>query len=107
MEELRELSKRQLRVQQFIAACLAAIVVMLFVAGATFVKQMNRLTTALDDATAKLQEIDIESINSTIEGTQQMMESVNEFSAAVDDVTGRVKDFDDWLAGLFGKGLSQ
>ena len=102
MEELRELSIRQLRVQRFIAACMAAIVVMLFVAGLMFVNQMNRMTTALDEAVVKLQEIDIEGINDTIESTQRMMESVDEFSDAVDAVTARVKDFDSWLSGLFG-----
>lgn len=102
MDELRELTKRQLRVQQFIAVCLAVIVVMLFAAGATFINQVNRMTEALDEAVVKLQEIDIDGINSTIETTQEMMESVDAFSNAVDALTERVWDFDDWLAGIFG-----
>ena len=102
MEELRELSMRQLRMQKLIAACLAIIIAMLFAAGVMFVNQMNRMTVALNEVTAKLQEIDIEGINSTIEGTQKMMESVDEFSDAVDEVTARVRDFNEWLSGFFG-----
>lgn len=61
------------------------------------------MTTALNDASEKIQQIDVEGINDAISSTDAMMDSVDEFSAAVDTVTDRVKDFDGWMDGIFGE----
>lgn len=103
MEELLEVTKKQLRFQKIISALLAVIIVMLLAAGALLVNQMNAMTTAMNEAVEKLQEIDVEGINDAISSTQEMLESVDEFSSAVDDVTARVQEFDNWMSGLFGK----
>lgn len=102
MEELLEVTRKQLRFQKIISGLLAVIIVMLLVAGTMFVRQMNQMTTAMNEAVEKLQNIDVEGINDAISSTQEMLESVDEFSAAVDQVTERVKDFDTWMSGIFG-----
>ena len=103
MEEFLEMTRKQLRFQKIISALLAVIIVMLLVAGTMFVRQMNQMTTAMNEAVEKLQDIDVEGINDAISSTQAMLESVDEFSAAVDQVTERVKDFDTWMSGSIGK----
>lgn len=103
MEELLEVTRKQLLFQKIISGCLVVIIVMLLAAGGMLVKQMNQMSAAMDEAVEKLQEIDVESINDAISGTQEMMESVDEFSAAVDSVTERVQEFDTWMSGIFGK----
>lgn len=102
MEELLEVTRKQLRFQKIISALLAVIIVMLLAAGVMFVRQMNQMTTAMNEAVEKLQDIDVEGINDAISSTQEMLESVDEFSAAVDQVTERVQDFDMWMSGIFG-----
>ncbi len=103
MEELLELTKKQLRFQKIITAFLAFIIVMLLAAGVMLVNQMNRMSVAMNEAVEKLEQIDIEAINDTISGTQEMMQSIEEFQGAVDDMTSHVQEFDGWLSGLFGR----
>lgn len=102
MEELLEVTRKQLRFQKIISALLAVIIIMLLAAGAMFARQVNQMTTAMNEAVEKLQDIDVEGINDAISSTQEMLESVDEFSAAVDQVTERVQDFDTWMSGIFG-----
>lgn len=103
MEELLEVIKKQLRFQQIISALLAIIIVLMLAGGVMLAGKVSRMSAAMNDAVEKLQEIDVEGINEAIYGTQEMMESVDAFSAAVDDVTGRVKEFDAWVSGIFGE----
>lgn len=103
MEELIALTKKQLLFQKIISACLVFLVIIMLAAGGMAVNCINRMTTAMEDAVVKLEEIDIEGINETISGTQEMMESVDEFSSAVDSVTGKVQEFDDWVGSLFSR----
>ena len=103
MEELLELTKKQLCFQKIITAFLAFIIVMLLAAGVMLVNQMNRMSVAMNKAVEKLEQIDIEAINDTISGTQEMMQSIEEFQGAVDDMTSHVQEFDGWLSGLFGR----
>lgn len=103
MEELLELTKKQLRFQKIITGLLALIIVMLLAAGGVLVNQMNRMSVAMNEAVEKLEDIDIEAINDTISGTQEMMQSIEEFQEAVDEMTTHVQEFDGWLSGLFGK----
>lgn len=103
MEELLEVTKKQLLFQKIISGCLVIIVVMLLAAGGMLVNQMNRMSAAMNEAVEKLQEIDVDGINDAISSTQEMMESVDEFSSAVDSVTERVQEFDTWMSGIFGK----
>lgn len=102
MEELLELTKKQLRFQKIIAGCLALIIVLLLMAGIMFASQMNRMSAAMNEAAEKIEEIDVDAINDTVSGTQEMMESIQEFSAAVDEMTAHVQEFDGWISGLFG-----
>lgn len=103
MEELLELTQKQLRFQKIITGLLALIIVMLLAAGGVLVNQMNRMSVAMNEAVEKLEDIDIEAINDTISGTQEMMQSIEEFQEAVDEMTTHVQEFDGWLSGLFGK----
>lgn len=103
MEELLEVAKKQLRFQKIISTLLAVLIALLLIAGVTFVKQVNQMSTSMNEAVEKLQEIDVDGINEAISGTQDMLQSVDEFSSAVDDVTERVREFDTWMSGLFGR----
>lgn len=103
MEELLELTKKQLRFQKIITGLLTLIIVMLLAAGVMLVNQMNEMSVAMNEAVEKLQEIDFEAINDTIYGTQEMMESIDEFSEAIDEMTTHVQEFDGWMSGLFGR----
>lgn len=103
MEELLELTKKQLRFQKIITGLLTLIIVMLLVAGGVFVNQINQMSVAMNETVEKLEDIDIEAINDTISGTQEMMQSIEEFQEAVDEMTTHVQEFDGWLSGLFGK----
>lgn len=102
MDELLKTAKKQLLFQKVIALCLVLIAVVLGTVGYLFVNQVDRMTTALEETSAKLQEIDVEGINSSISATQEMMKSVEDFSEAVDGVTEKVKEFDSWMLGLLG-----
>lgn len=103
MEELLEVNKKQLLFQKIIAGCLVALIAVQLTVGMLFVGRVKQMTAALNDASEKLQEIDVQGINDAISSTGEMMDSVDEFSAAVDAVTERVKDFDSWMAGVFGQ----
>lgn len=103
MDELIELTKKQLRFQKIISLCLAVVIVLMLVAGVMAAGYVSRMTQTLESAVEKLQEIDVDGINDAISGTQEMMESVDEFSAAVDGVTEKVHDLGDWVGGLFGR----
>lgn len=101
MEELLEITKKQLRFQKIITALLALIIVMFIGAGVMVANKVNQVTTAMTEALEQLQEIDVEGINDSISQTEEMLQSVDDFSAAVDDVTETVKEFDSWLSGMF------
>lgn len=102
MEELLELTKKQLRFQKIITGCLAVMIVMLLAAGVMLAGQMRQMSVALNEATEKLEQIDVDAINDTISGTQEMLESIDEFSTAIDEMTAHVQEFDGWVSGLFG-----
>ncbi len=102
MEELLELTKKQLRFQKIITGCLAVMIVMLLAAGVMLAGQMRQMSVAMNEVTEKLEQIDVNAINDTISGTQEMLESIDEFSVAIDEMTAHVQEFDDWVSGLFG-----
>ncbi len=104
MEELLKVSKKQLQFQKVIACCLVLIAVVLGAVGFSFVGQVSRMTTALEEATAKIAGIDVEGINASVRETQKLMESVGEFSDAVDSVTDKVGKLDNWFSGFLGAG---
>lgn len=103
MEELLEVTKKQLQFQKIITGCLAVIIVIQLAVGVMFIGRMSQMTTAMNEAVEKLQEIDVDGINDAISSTKEMMESVDDFSTAVDGVTERVQEFDTWFSGIFGK----
>lgn len=100
---MEELLKKQLRFQKIITGCLVIIIVMLLAAGVGMAQRMNEMTVAMEEAVEKIQNIDIEGINDAIKSTNEMLESADELSAAVDSVTENVKEFDNWFRGIFGK----
>ena len=102
MEELLEVTKKQLFMQKIISGCLAVMVVTLLIGGDILVGHMNRMAAAMEEVAQKVDEIDVETINDTIEETKKLMESVDEFSGAVDDMTEQVNDLGGWLSGLLG-----
>lgn len=100
MEELLEVTKKQLKFQKLISGCLAIMIVLMLAAGVMAVSYVNRMTVSMENALSKIEEIDVEGINDTISSTQDMMQSVEEFSGAVDDVTAKVQEFNNWMSGL-------
>lgn len=102
MEELLEVTKKQLFMQKVISGCLAVMVIVLLVGGGILVGHMNRMAAAMEEVAQKVDEIDVESINGTIEETKKLLESVDDFSGAVDDMTEKVNDLGGWLSGLLG-----
>ena len=102
MEELLEVTKKQLFMQKVISGCLAVMIVVLLVGGGILVGHMNRMAAAMEEVAQKVDEIDVESINGTIEETKKLLESVDDFSGAVDDMTEKVNDLGGWLSGLLG-----
>lgn len=100
MEELLEVTKKQLKFQKLISGCLAIMIVLMLAAGVMAVSYINRMTVSMENALSKIEEIDVEGINDTISSTQDMMQSVEEFSGAVDDVTAKVQEFNNWMSGL-------
>lgn len=100
MEELLEVTKKQLKFQKIISGCLAIMIVLMLAAGVMAVSYVNRMTVSMENALSKIEEIDVEGINDTISSTQDMMQSVEEFSGAVDDVTAKVQEFNNWMSGL-------
>ena len=99
MEEMLEVMKKQLKMQKLISGLLA---VMLLIAGGFFVNRMSQMMAAMSEAADKLQQVDVDGINDAIGTTQEMLESAGELSDAVDSVTLKVKEFNDWMSGLFG-----
>ena len=81
---------------------LAVMLVILLIAGGFFVNRMSQMTAAMSEAADKLQQVDVDGINDAIGTTQEMLESAGELSDAVDSVTLKVKEFNDWMSGLFG-----
>lgn len=102
MEELLAVTKKQLRFQKIITALLLLIIVMFISAGAVVANKVNQVTTAMTEALEQLQEIDVEGINDSISQTEEMLQSVDDFSAAVDDVTESMQEFNSWFSGMFG-----
>ena len=98
MEEMLEVMKKQLKMQKLISGLLAV----LLIAGGFFVNRMSQMTAAMSEAADKLQQVDVDGINDAIGTTQEMLESAGELSDAVDSVTLKVKEFNDWMSGLFG-----
>ena len=96
MEEMLEVMKKQLKMQKLISGLLAVMLVILLIAGGFFVNRMSQMTAD------KLQQVDVDGINDAIGTTQEMLESAGELSDAVDSVTLKVKEFNDWMSGLFG-----
>lgn len=103
MEEMLEVMKKQLKMQKLISGLLAVMLVILLIAGGFFVNRMSQMTAAMSEAADKLQQVDVDGINDAIGTTQEMLESAGELSDAVDSVTLKVKEFNDWMSGTFLK----
>lgn len=101
MEELLQVAKKQLLFQKITAGLLVALLAVLLTGGSSFLNQMSQMTTAIENAAEKLQDIDIKSVNGTIEGAEKLLQSADALSEAVESVTERVEQFDTWLSGMF------
>lgn len=102
MEELLEIAKKQLRMQKIISGLLAVMVIVLLIGGGALVGHMSRMAAAMENVAEAVQEIDVDSINDAVEQTQKMLESVDDFSSAVDEMTTKVEDFGNWFTQLLG-----
>lgn len=102
MEELLEVTRKQLKLQKIITICLAVMVVLLLAASVKLAGGMNELAAAVEVMEEKVEQLDLDGINDAIESTGKMLESVNEFSKALDGVTTKVKDMESWFTGILG-----
>lgn len=102
MEELLEVTRKQLRFQKIITGCLVLIIVMLLAAGRVMADKVNQMNTVMQEAMEKIDSIDVDGINDAIDSTNRMLESADEFAQAVDSVTGKVQEFNSWFSGIFG-----
>ncbi len=102
MEDLLQETRKQLKIQKIITGLLAVLVAVMFAIMAMLAGSLQQMSSVLDETAAKIEEIDIDGINNTVSTTQNLLESVDELSDAIDGVTGRVKDFDGLMSGLFG-----
>lgn len=108
MEELLELTKKQLKFQKMITACLSVIIILLIIAGIGMASRMNEMTQSMNMAIEKIENIDVDGINDAISSTNEVLESTNallesteKFSQAVDALTSKVQEFDNWVGNLF------
>lgn len=101
MEELLEVTRKQLKMQKLISLCLAVMVAALLIGGGILIGHMNRMAGAIEQMSQKVESIDIDSLNGTIQEMENMMESVDAFSEAVDQMTGQVEEFSAWLSGIW------
>lgn len=109
MEELLEVTKKQLKFQKIITACLAVIIVLLVIAGVGMTKRMNEMTAAVEEVVEKVQTIDIDGINDAISSTNQMLESTNKMLENVNanyqayqEMIEKLKNPNEWFSGILG-----
>lgn len=103
MEELLELTKKQIRIQKIITALLAIILVMLLMAGVILVNQINKMSDAMDEAIQKIEEIDTDAMNDMIYETQELIESTDEYVSSMNEMIEQMEIFDSWLDSAFGR----
>lgn len=103
MEELLELTKKQLRIQKIITALLTIIVVMLLAAGVILVNQVDKMSAALDKAVQKIEEIDTDAMNDMIYEMQELIESTDEYVSSMNDTIEWMETFNSWLDSAFGR----
>ena len=101
MEELLEVTRKQLKMQKIISLCLAVMVAALLIGGGILAGHMNRIAGAIEQMSQKVESIDIDSLNGTIQEMENMLESVDAFSEAVDQMTGQVEEVSSWLSGIW------
>ncbi len=102
MEELLKVMKKQLFMQRLISGFLAVLVILLLAGAVTLTGHIDRMAEAMQEVAQKVDEIDVESINGTIEGTEKLLQSIDNFSDAVDHMTDKVNSVGDWFSGLLG-----
>lgn len=102
MEEMLKVMKKQLFLQKVISALLAVMVLLLLMGSMTLAGHMNQMAESMQEMARKVEEIDVETINGTIEETGKLLQSVEEFSGAVDRMTDKVNDVGNWFSGLLG-----
>lgn len=103
MEELLELTKKQLRIQKMISALLAVIIVMLLAAGILLVDRVNKMSAAMDEAVQKIEQIDTDAMNDMIYEMQELIESTDAYVSSMNDTIERMETFDSWLDSAFGR----
>lgn len=103
MEELLELTKKQLRIQKIISALLAIIIVMLLAAGILLTDRINKMSVAMDEAVQKIEEIDTDAMNDMVYEMQELIESTDAYVSSMNDTIERMETFDSWLESAFGR----
>lgn len=103
MEELLELTKKQLRIQKIISALLAIIIAMLLAAGILLADRINKMSVAMDEAVQKIEEIDTDAMNDMVYEMQELIESTDEYVSSMNDTIERMEIFDSWLDSAFGR----
>lgn len=103
MEELLELTKKQLRIQKMISTLLAVIIVMLLAAGILLVDRINKISAAMDGAVQKIEQIDTDAMNDMIYEMQELIESTDAYVSSMNDTIERMETFDSWLESAFGR----
>lgn len=103
MEELLELTKKQLRIQKMISTLLAVIIVMLLAAGILLVDRVNKMSAAMDEAVQKIEQIDTDAMNDMIYEMQELIESTDAYVSSMNDTIERMETFDSWLDSAFGR----
>ena len=79
MEELLEVTRKQLKMQKIISLSLAVMVAALLIGGGILAGHMNRMAGAIEQMSQKVESIDIDSLNGTIQEMENMLESVDAF----------------------------
>lgn len=102
MEELLELTKKQLRVQKVLTTLLACIVVLLLAAGAVLADRMNQMSVVLDEVVEKVETVDVNAMNDMIYQTQELIESTDTCVSSMNESLEKMRTFQSWLDGVFG-----
>lgn len=97
---MEELLRKQLLFQKIISGLLAVLVIILLIFVVILNNYVGQMTSSMEEAVEKIEQIDTDAINDTISTTQELLNNVDDLSDAIDDVTGRVKEFDSWIEGL-------
>lgn len=97
---MEELLKKQVLFQKIMIGLLTVLVITLLSLVVILTNYVGKMTASMEQAVEKIEQIDTDAINETISTTQGLLNNVDDLSKAIEDVTGRVEEFDTWMNGL-------